>query len=476
MVKTSSGHNRSKKFRVVKKKDSPRVRGLKHKARRYGIKEGIFYSAKLSFGDYYISPFAIAINASNSLIALMSAVMGLFGPLSQLFGSRLLEKHSRKKIVLKSIFLESLIWIPFIILALLFYFGILVSALPFFLLFFFALYAILSNIGHPAWFSWMGDIIDDEYRGRWFSKRNLFIGFTSIIFAVSASFLLDYFKNHGMTLFGFMVLFSFALFARLACWKVSKKQYEPKLKLEDGYYFSFFDFVINAPKNNFGKFSIFHAFLGFASSISSPLVVVYLLRNLGFSYSTYMIISLSGTFFSLLVMNLWGNFADRYGNYHVLCIASVLVPIIPLLYIINSSPIYLIFVPSLISGITWAGFNLASANFIYDNSTPQKRGLVVSYFNMLGGIGIFLGAGLGAFLVKILPTNFIEPIIGVFILGAVARMIVVFFLLSNIREIRKIEKYRGPRQLRKIILKEAKDSLVEEAHELMAINKYLHTK
>ena len=52
----------------------------------------------------------------------------------------------------------------------------------------------------------------------------------------------------------------------------------------------------------------------------------------------------------------------------------------------------------------------------------------------------------------------------------------MFFLLSNIREIRKIEKYRGPRQLRKIILKEAKDSLVEEAHELMAINKYLHTK
>jgi MFS family permease len=189
-----------------------------------------------------------------------------------------------------------------------------------------------------------------------------------------------------------------------------------------------------------------------------------------------MLISLSGTFFSLLVMNLLGNFADRYGNYHVLCVASVLVPVIPLLYIISSSPIYLIFVPSLISGITWVGFNLASGNFIYDNSTPQKRGLVVSYFNMLGGIGIFLGAGLGAFLVKFLPTNFIEPIIGVFILGAIARMIVVFFLLSNIHEIRKTEKYNGPRELKKIIFKEAKDSLVEEAHELMAINKYLYTK
>jgi len=41
-------------------------RGLvkkKHEGRRYSIKEGIFAHSKLAFGDYYVSPFAIAINS-----------------------------------------------------------------------------------------------------------------------------------------------------------------------------------------------------------------------------------------------------------------------------------------------------------------------------------------------------------------------------------------------------------------------------
>ena len=61
------------------------VKELRHQARRHSIKEGIFASAKGSFGDYYIAPFAIAINASNSLVALLSSVSGFLGPLTQIF-------------------------------------------------------------------------------------------------------------------------------------------------------------------------------------------------------------------------------------------------------------------------------------------------------------------------------------------------------------------------------------------------------
>ena len=82
---------------MVKKKDSKRVKNLKHNARKRSIKEGIFGSAQMSFGDSYITPFAIAINSSNSLVALISAISGILGPLTQIFGSKLNEKYSRKK-------------------------------------------------------------------------------------------------------------------------------------------------------------------------------------------------------------------------------------------------------------------------------------------------------------------------------------------------------------------------------------------
>lgn len=452
------------------------VKELKHQARRHSIKEGIFASAKGSFGDYYISPFAIAINASNSLVALLSSVAGFLGPLTQIFSSRLIEKHSRKKIVLKAVFFESLMWLPLIVIAILFYKGILINTLPLLLLLSFSLYIILANIGSPAWFSWMGDIVDKKYRGRWFSKRNLIMGFVSVVLAISASFFLNYFKENNWTMFGFIILFSLALIARITCWRIFKKQYEPKIKLKKGYYFSFWDFVAKAPKNNFGKFAIFKSLLSFACFISAPLLAVYLLRNLKFDYITYMVVILSSSVFSLVILKIWGKFADRYGNYRVLGITSILIPIIPLLWILSPLPIYLILIPALISGISWAGFNLATGNFIYDNVSKQKRGLAVSYYNMLNGIGIFLGAALGALLIKFLTVSFIEPLFLIFIIGSITRMIVVFWWLPKIREIRKTKKFDSSKVFKNIIFKQARPTLLEGVHEIMSVKKYLNTK
>ena len=445
---------------------------LKHKARRRSIQGGIFTSAKTSLTDQFISPFAIAINTSSSMVALLSSISGLFGPLSQMFGSRLIEKEPRKKIILRSVLLESLFILPFIIIAILFYKGIVTSLLPLILLIFFAFYVIFLNLGAPAWFSWMGDIVDDNYRGRWFAKRNLLLGFISVVIAVSASFGLDYFKKNGMEMFGFMALFGLAFLCRMGSWRVFKKKYEPKIKVKKKDHFSFFDFITKAPKNNFGRFAIFRALIAFTGSISAPLMAVYFLRNLGFAYYTYIIVIFSSTVFSLLVIELWGKFADRYGNYKTLAITSIAIPTIPILLVLHPSPFYLIFVPFLVGGISWAGFNLAAGNFIYDNVSQEKRGLAVSYYNMLNGIGIALGAALGAFLIKAITTTAIEPIVLIFFIGSFARMIVVFFGIPKIREVKKKSKFEGKKALRNIILKEAKPTLMEEAHEIMSINRY----
>ncbi len=452
------------------------IKELKHKSRRLSIKEGMFAAASGSVGSRYISPFAIAINASNSVVALLSSISGLLGPLTQIFSSKLIEKYSRKKIILKAVLIESLVWIPLMAIAFLFYKGILVSLLPFLLLFFFTIFIMAAYTTGPVWFSWMGDIVDKKFRGRWFSKRNLIVGFISIILALLASFVLSYFKKQNWTMLGFIILFALALIFRIISWSVFKKQYEPKIKLKKGYYFSFWDFLRKSPKTNFGKFSIFRALLAFSGSISTSLLAVYLLRYLEFDYVTYMIVILSGSVFSIVVIKIWGNFSDKYGNYKVLAITSLLIPIIPILWILSPSPIYMIFIPSLISGISWAGFNLSSGNFIYDNVSTQKRGLAISYYNMLMGIGIFFGAGLGALLIKYLTISFIEPLFFIFLLSGIARMVVVFNWIPKIKEIRKTEKLDGKKALKNLIFKQVKSTLHEEVHEIMSIKEYLRSK
>jgi len=446
---------------------------LKHKARRRSIKEGIFASAQGAFGSQFISPFAIAINSSNFLVALYGAIGGLLGPLSQIHGSRLIEKESRKKIVLKGVLSEALLWIPFIIVGILFYKGIALSLLPFILIVTYAIQIIVADIAGPAWFSWMGDIVDEEYRGRWFSKRSLIHGFIALILALAASFFMDFLKTKGWIILGFIILFSLALCFRLISWHLFKGQYEPKIKLKKGYYFSFWEFVKRAPKNNFGKFVIFRSFLSFATAIASPLIAVYLLRNLQFNYVTYMIITLAGSMVSLLILELWGKIADKYGNYRVLMLNAFLIPAIPILWILSPNPLYLIIVPSIIGGMAWAGFNLSAGNFIYDNVSQEKRGLAVSYCNMLIGIGTFVGALAGAFLIKYLQTSSITPIVIIFIISGILRMLAVIIGIGRIKEVRKTRRFDGAKSLKNVILKEAKPTFIEETHQLMSIKKYI---
>ena len=461
----------------MSKKEYAEVKELKHKARCLSIKEGILASAKNSFGQSYISPFAIAVNASNSLVALLTSVSGIFGPLSQLLGSKLMRRHSRKKIVTQYISLESLVWISFILIAILFYKGIIVNILPFLVLLFFSLYIIFGNVAYPPWFSWIGDIVDKKYRGRWFSKRRLIDGFVLGILTIAAAIFLDVFREKNFLMLGFVVLFSLAFIFRIMSVKIFRSQYEPKLKTKKEDYFSFWSFLKKSEGNNFGRFSIFMALLNFSSAISSSLVIVYLLRYLEFNYLIYMIIISAGGGFALISLTFWGKFADKYGNYKVLGITTMLLPIVPILWILNDSPIYLIFVPFVIHNVALAGFNLSATNFIYDNGHPGKIGLMISYHNLLSGIGVFFGAGLGALLIKYLQLDFIEPLFAIFILSAVLMMVVVFWWIPELKEVRKTEKLKNySRVFKELIIKGGAATISEELHQLMAIKTYLKEK
>lgn len=457
--------------KLQKKPDG--IRRLRKQSRDYSIKEGIFAKIRFSLGNEFISPFAIAINASNPLVAMLSAFSGLLGPLGQLQGSKLIGKYPRKKILYHSIVLETLIWVPLIIIAILFAKGLFLNLLPFFLLFFFGIYIILSNFGHPAWFSWMGDIVNKNKRGRYFAKRNLLTGIVGVVIAIFAGMFLDYLKYKNLIMLGFVILFILTIIAEIFRLKSLKQQYEPKIQIKKGDYFSFWEFIKKAPKNNFGKFTIFRLLFTLTGYIYVPLLSIYLLRELEFSYFLYMVIILSGTVFSLFFLELWGKFTDKYGNYKTLIITTIILPIIPLLWILNSSPIYLILIPSAITGIIWAGYSLAETNFIYDNVKDKKRGLAVSYFNIMWGIGAFTGGIISAILIKYLTVAWIKPLFLIFFISAIARMIIVFFWIPKLKEIRKTKKLKGMKSFEELIIKEGKATLIEEIHQIRHINDYI---
>jgi MFS family permease len=318
--------------------------------------------------------------------------------------------------------------------------GIVLSFFPLFLLLSYCLYVVVANISGPAWFSWVGELVEEKDRGKWFAKRTFVHSTISVIFSLLAAIFLDWQKDKGTIFLGFIILFSIGIVARYISRHYLRKQYEQKLELYDGYYFSFWQFLKKAPKNNFGRFTLFRATLDFATYIASPFFAVYMLRNLEFSYVIYMVIALSQTLFSILFVKFWGRFSDRYGNYQIFKITVIIIPIYPLLWLISSNPFYLIFVPQLLGGFAWAGFNLSASNFVYDAVTPQRRGLVVSYYNLLIGVGIFLGATIGG-LIALLDIQFMDIILFSFIISAIARGIVCIVMIPMFKEVRNLEKF-----------------------------------
>lgn len=424
---------------------------LKEKAREISIKEGSAYSISEGVGIRYITPYALALGASNIIIALLSSLPSLFGNLSQLLTPKFMEKTSRKKIAFSGAFLQALMWLPMIFLGVLFFVFKIKVALA--LVFVYTLLVLFGSFYGPAWNSWMKELVSEK-TGKFFGKRNLICGAVALASMFIAGFILDYFKKINI-LFGFALIFGIAFVARLTSALLFTKKYEPKLKLEKGYYFTFFQFLKKMHGNNFGRFVIFVALMQLATAIASPFFAVYMLKELKFSYLFYTLVIMSSSLATLLFMPFWGNFVDKYGNLKALRICGSFIPLIPLLwfssFLFHKNIVllsYLIFV-ELSSGILWGGFNLAAGNFIFDAVTKQRMALCVAYYNILAGAGVFIGAQIGGFLsisgIILLNSAFLF----IFLLSSVIRFVVFLLMVRKINEVRVVKRFdkRGMKEL-----------------------------
>lgn len=425
----------------------------KERTRKISMKEGAFSSVMAGIAEPYISAFALALKATNFQIGLLSAIPGLAGPLAQLKGSRLIEKHSRVNIIVRSVTLQSLIWLPILALSFFFMTNLFTNYLPIILISFYTLYAIFGAIAGPSWFSLMGEIVPGKSRGNYFGKRNRNASTIALITTFTASFILDYFKTKGIVLIGFSILFLIAGISRFIASRLFAKHYEPKLNLPKEYYFSFLQFIKKAPSNNFGKFAIFVALIHLSTLIAGPFFAVYMLSptELALSYKWFTIITISSSIATLIIFPFWGKFSDKYGNKELLTIGAVIVSIVPALWLFSKSPVYLALVPNVLGGIGWAAFNLAASNFIYEIVTPARRAICVAYYNVLVGIGSFIGASIGGLITQYAPIDFMNIFLFVFLVSAIARAIVAIIMLPKIKEVRKIKGREGLLFLRSLV-------------------------
>ncbi|MGH7831880.1 MAG: MFS transporter, partial [Candidatus Binatia bacterium] len=362
------------------------------KSLRASFADGIFASVMLGAMDHYVIPFALFLGATLQQVGWVSALPHLLGSISQLFAVRVIHwiggrlKFLTRAVAIQATFLLSvalLAWIDFPYRVELFLLLLIFSA-------------ICGGLAGPAWGSLMSDYIPMRMRGRYFGWRNRTLGMVHVTSLVMGGLLL--YGTEGISLAsGFFILFLIAAVARFISAACITKMVDLPQKNDPASDFTFFMFLARFRESNFVKFVAFVATLTFATFLAAPFFAVFLLRDLGYSYLTYMLLQVSSTVAGLIALPWWGRHADLVGNVRVLRLTGFLVTLTPLLWLVSHNPWYLVLI-QMSAGFSWSGMTLCAANFIYDAVTPQKRVRCIGYFNVINGTALFLGATLGGFL------------------------------------------------------------------------------
>jgi MFS family permease len=145
-------------------------------------------------------------------------------------------------------------------------------------------------------------------------------------------------------------------------------------------------------------------------------------------------IIIGGAVLSSMISNrFWTNFTLSQGSRKVLFISSFIIPFIPLFWLISVDWKVLLLI-ELVSGVAWAGFNIASSTFVFEAVNPKQKIKFLAYNNVLAGIGAFIGTMIGMFItffdLKFLGSVFFM----IFLVSSILRLLVALFFVNKIQE------------------------------------------
>jgi len=397
---------------------------------RVSFKDGVFASVMSGVTDQYFIPFALALGATAQQVGWVSGLPQFFGSLCQLFAVQAVRRiGGRLRLIVGVVSMQAALLLCIALLA----WADSPHRIALFLVLL-VVFVINGALAGTAWGSLMTDYIPYRKRGRYFGWRNRILGFVHVGSMVAAGLLL-YWTEAFSSVAGFLIIFAVGALARFVSAAYIARMRDVPQKPDPASDFTFFMFLARFRESNFVKFVAFAALLTFSSYLAAPFFAAFLLRDLQFSYLSYMVLQVISAVAGLVALPLWGRHADAVGNVRVLRLSGFFACLIPLFWLVSRNVFYLALV-QMFAGFAWSGFTLSATNFIYDAVTPQKRVRCISYFQVMNGAAIFMGASAGGFLATKLPLLQGYSLLSLFLLSGTCRLLGYFALFNRFREVR----------------------------------------
>ncbi len=352
---------------------------------KYSIIEGSFFAFMFGLGENYLSALGVFLGYSALQISVLSSLPQLAGAFIQLASNNLAKLfNSMKRLVVFLSVVQSLLWIALIF--------ILFNTDNYSLILLWSViyYSTACAMG-PVWISWIGYLVPKTIRSNYHANRNRIINSLIFISILIGGSILEIFENNKVL--AFSIMFAIAAIGRLlSAYYLNKK--DDAGNTEDGDAYSYKNILQSRRKM---LFIAFNTSIHFSVMFLGPLFAVYILRTMELSYLVYTFCMAAWWIGNISSSKFWGKVAKSKGNLYILNVTTILMVVLPLLWISvyyfnYEGRIIVSLIINVLAGISFAGFGLSSFNYLYEISDEKEVVKISSLDNCLKGVGMFAGA------------------------------------------------------------------------------------
>jgi len=286
-----------------------------------------------------------------------------------------------------------------------------------------AVSTVASVIANSAWVAWMGDLVPDRIRGRFFGRRTIFLNIAGTLTSLGAALLLDRLAPLGWTGTALAGLTGAACLAGLASVVLMLRQHEPPLA--------------NAPRASAWRALRLalrgrrtRPFLGYlfawnaAVGISASFFAYHMLMNLQTGFVVVAAHGVGVATMRIASARFWGHAVDRIGAGPVLVFCSFGIAAVPLTWlVVTPDRLWPIALDAVFAAFLWTGHNIAAFDLSIGLAPRTSRPFYLAAFATAGGLGFGLASILAGQLAALIPVHFV-------LAGEVWTNLHVLFLLS----------------------------------------------
>jgi MFS family permease len=418
------------------------VPGRIRRGMRLSVFEGAFSTSFIVLtSGAFLTGYALMLGADDFEIGLLIAIPYI-AQISHLFGAYVVElTAARKAITVGTLTAGRVIYLCLVFLPFAAFLG---GAKIAVLLVVMAVAAALAMAGSNAWICWMGDLIPEQFRGRYFGTRNRYLMVVTVVLSLAGGKFLDWFRGRGAEAAGFGWLFGAGvLFALVAFLFIVLQPSVPIKKARTGRLWRLLaePFRDRNYRSMLLFFVVFYGGVGFSIPFFNP----HMIKNLDMSYFEIGVFSVTVSLSAFAAYRFWGTAIDKAGNRSVLIICTVIIISIPLFWLTpQAGAIWPVWLIGIWTGIGWSGFNLTAFNLPIALSPRGNRSFYLAVYSSATGLAVFIAGTLGGLLADSL-TGIETSINGyrlvnyhvIFVISAVVRLSSLVWL-KRVKETRDV--------------------------------------